>query len=815
MDHRLLLTACLGGLCAGFAATPIAAQTLAAPPSASIVTAGEHTGYSRMVFDHAGADIVITQTGRTVRLNNLRADGVFDFANVNTRRKAHRVLSAKAVPGGVELQLTCDCSVRTSTLSNGRFVVDILDGGPKTAARNASAENAKEGDAADQSATARSAAARSGDQPENAAKTAAAQQAAPAQPAAKASDLLTKEDLISVEQAHSQMVELLKQAAREGLITIRDDKAQGESAAPKAAAATRDATAPTVLTPPAASSPADAPSADGAVQTASTRAQTAPSSAIGPITVAGEAAGGETIAADAAMLCRSDARFSVNAEDFAEEPLARIAELQAALGEDKNDRDALHALAEGFISIGFGEEAVALLTDHGESWSLHADMARVIAERPIAADGALMGAQGCIGAHALWQAAASDGAEAVALYERSDGAIAMQPVLLRRLMATRLAAKMIDADAWDHAGALFEIASEGLETLGPELDYIRARLEKNKGELEDSRDTLLEIASQNSDAADDALLALADSYAEGDLQPHDGFAEDIGALARVQGSSRAALAEAQSWAGLGNVDAALMLLQSVSRKTPDERAAAGAMATEIISDALASEDAILNISGLDGYVAHRGWLGETPPTQTLRLDAARAAVDFALPNLAYALLDEAPPPVSKTVSLEKAAAALAAGYADEAIAIAAPYAEDDAFAEVIINANIARGRHSAALAAASGLSDPARKAGLTARAAWLARSWQSAVRSYQTIDPSQLNAGAALNYALSAYMNGQRRFPAAAEAALSTQSETVAAGLRALFAAPDPQSSTLQRGRREVENTAREIRFFEEILSDG
>ena len=756
MKQHLFITAFISGLAFS--------TVLCAQPAASIVSAGEHDGYSRLVFSKAGGEIAVSQSGRTVRLNNFEPGATFDFQNINARRKAHRVLNAKTVSGGVELQLTCDCSVRTSRLSNGRFVVDIVDAGAAKAPS----------------------------------KTAAAK------PAGSSQDLLSKEDLISVEEAHSQMVELLKQAAREGLITIRDDEAgnrnenQNKNGAQKTAAAAPSATEPTVLTPPAVE--------DAATQETPTEtmAEAAPG-VVEPMTVAD----------DAKSLCRSDARFAVNAEGFDEEPLMRIAELQSALGENKDDRAAMRALVEGFISIGFGEEAIALLIDHGEGQSLHADMARVIAERPVPANGALMGAQGCMGAHALWQAAASEPQEAAMLYQQTDGAINALPLMLKRLMATRLAAKMIDAEAWEDAEALFAIASEGLENLSPELEYIRARLDKRHGEKDRSRDTLLNLAARNSSASDDALLALADSYAEEDITPHEGFTEDIGALARLQGSSRAAIAEAQSWAGLGNVEAALMMLQSISQKTPDERAAAGGMAKNIINNALGSDDRILKISGLDGYVVHRGWLGEDAPSQSLRLNAARAAIDFALPNLAYTLLDEAPAPVSKAVSLQKAAAALSAGYTDEAVAIAAPYAEEDAFAEIIVNANIAKGQHSAALAAASGLADPARKAGLTARAAWLARSWQSAVRGYQGLDPNQLTGRTALNYALSAYMSGQDAIPAAADAALSTQNEAVAVGLRALFSAPTSQNSALQRSRSAVENTAREIRFFEEVLSDG
>lgn len=748
-----------------------------AQPVQSIVSAGEHDGYSRLVFSNAGADISVQQDGRTVRLTNFSPSSAFDFQNINDRRKAHRVLGAKTVRGGagaaVELQLTCDCTIRTSTLSNGRFVVDVVDASQQAAPQKTADNKITENITTEK-------------------KT----------PAAK--DMLTQDDLISVEQAHSQMVELLKQAAREGLITIREEETAAQQPQQTAEAAPVE-NEPTVLTPPAAEQSAPE-------ETRSAAAPESAPSAVEPITVAEQ----QPVAA-----CYPNDRFAINVEDFEDEPLVRIAELQAALAENSEDAEkqdggeAMHALVDGFLAIGFGEEALALLVDHGENESLRADMARIVAERPVSPDGALMGAKQCKGAHAVWQALASEPQAAAALYAGSSEAINSLPIMLRRLVASRLSMKMIDAGAWEFAEALFAIASEGLGALSPELEYIRARLDKHQGDYEGSHDTLLDLASTNSRAGDEALLALADSYTQDNLTPHKGFTEDIGALARLQGSSRAAMAEAQSWAGLGNVEAALILLSSVAEKAPGDRIAAGNMAKKVIDDALSSDDTILKISALDGYVINRDWLGDDTPAQNLRIKAARTAIDFALPNLGYALLDEAPTPISKELSLEKAAAALSAGYADEAITISAPYAADDAFAEIIVNANIAKKQHHAALAAASGISDAKRKASLTANAAWLARSWESALRNYQTIAPSQMTGRAALNYAFSAYMSGQRAMPAAAEAALSGQSETVVSGLRMLFATSGTETTALQRSRRDVKNTAEEIRFFEEVLSDG
>lgn len=750
-----------------FALTMGAASVQAAP---SVVSAGEHDGYSRLVFQSGGENIAVAQDGRTVRLTNFASGATFDFQNINDRRKAYRVLRAKTVAAdsgaAVELKLTCNCTIRTSQLSNGRFVVDVVDASRKT----------------------------------DASQSAASSEPAPEQSPTPASDMISRDDLISVEQAHSQMVELLKQAAREGLITIREEETSEQKTADAAPAAAPQ-NEPTVLTPPAEAAP------EPKAETPQTPAEPTP-------VVEVTTAAAETSPA----ACYSDNSFALNIEGFEDEPLVRIAELQAAMAEseEQTDKTAVNALVDGFLAIGFGEEAVALLIDQDEGQSLRADMARVVAERPVAPDGPLMGAKECNGPQALWQAAASESPrEAALLYGRSGGVIKTLPTMLKRLMATRLASKMIEASAWEHAEALFAVASEGLERLNPELEYIRARLDKKEGDYESSHDTLLDLASRNTRTGDNALLALADSYAEHDLTPHEGFKEDIGALARLHDSSRATMAEAQSWAGLGNVEAALMLLRNVSEKTPNDRLAAGDMAKTIINKGLLSDDSIVKISSLDGYVAHRGWLGDDAPAQTIRLNAARTAIGFALPNLAYELLDEAPKPVSKDVSLDKAAAALAAGYTDEAITIAAPYAEDDAFAEIIVNANIAQRQPHAALAAASSIADERRKLRLTANAAWLAKSWESAVRAYQTLDPNQLTSKTAINFAVSAYMSGQGGMPPAADAALAEQSDVVAAGLRALFLNSESEATALQRSRREVENTAREIKFFEEVLGDG
>lgn len=735
-----------------------------------VVSAGEHDGFSRIVFNGAGANVRVVQNDRTVRLYNLNLPAGYRFTEINDRRKAHRILSAKTAPGEngavVELALNCDCEARASTLANGKFIVDIVGA--------------------------------------SAPKTASAKPAATPTPQAAANAPLTQEDLLSVEQAHNQMVELLKQAAREGLITIRDDIAEEKAAAEENAAPAAPTTFQTASAPTPA---ADTAKASGAPQNIVPPAASELAAAPTPVSAAGT---------PAQYACLSDDALAIDGAAFEADPLVQLSELQAQLGETEGGaekEDIIRALTAGFLSIGFGDEALALLTDAGEEDSPFADVARAVAERPISQDGPLLAAENCRGAHALWQAVASAPQQAPALYNRSGGAVEALPLRLKRMIAGRLAAKMIEAQALDEAEALFAVASEGLETLSPELDYVRARLEKSRGNVEESRDALRQIAAGGDSAADDALLALADSYAQTGASPHEGFTEDIGALAKVGGSSEAALAEAMGWADVGNVDAALLLLQTVGERSPEDLALARRSAYDVIDDALSGGDANLALSALDAFLAHEDWIAPNRANTPVRRQLARAASEYGLPNLTFSLLDGVRSDGDKTLLQEKAAAALAAGDARTAIALAAPHAGEDDFAAVIVDANIREGQHFAALGAAAAITDANRKAAATARAAWLSRSWESALSGFNSLDPNLLTGRTALQYALAAYIANERALPAGAEAALS-DNETIAAGMRAMFANIG-QGSALERGRQRVEQTGREIRMFEEILSDG
>ncbi len=743
-----------------------------------LVSAGEHNGYSRIAFETNGSEVTVSQNGRTVRLLNLNSSTSFDLKNINDRRKAYRILNAKVVQTqsgkGLELVLTCDCTVRTRVLGNGKFILDVLDSAPASKATEPAATTA---------------------QTQKPPKTLSREEQSAQTAAKRIGTPPSQEDILSVAQAHNQMVELLKQAASEGLITIKGDNT---AAAPRKN--TQQENLPDsriIMNLPDSAGPTTTAAVDGTLALPT------------PITNASLNAANDAV-------CQPDSIFLIDGADFVEDPLIEISTLQGLLAdeEDSNRVDIVQKLVAGLMSIGFGEEALALLTDNGRQDTIRADIARIIAERDLPADSPLRTAKNCKGAHALWQAVISEPERAHSLYQRSGAAIEMLPHRLRALIATRVAINLIAAEAWDSAEKLYEVAIADVEHPGPDLEFVRARLDQRLDDPDAARDTLLRIASGHSNSSDDALLALADSYANNEATPHEGFTEDIGALAKLGGSSRAMLAEANSWASLGNVNASLFLLRSVSKKSQPDLQSARKSAQNVFDDVFASSDEKTLASGLDAFLQHKEWFAPGQRAVETRLASANASQEFGLPNLALSLLNEITNRDDKPYLKAKATAALTAGVITEAIRTAAPLSADPSFGEIIVDANIRNGDYDSAIAAAANIADSTLNAAWTSRAAWLARSWKTAAVGFRALDPNMLNENTALQFALTAYKVKEQTLPSAADAVLSQENTSLAEGMRSIFAEP-PEGSALQRSQQQVESSSREIQMIQEILNNG
>ncbi len=726
------------------------------------VSAGEHDGYSRIVVAGGDADLAIETAGRMVRIRNIGDKSTIDLGDINARQKAFRVDRATQTGGdAIELQLNCDCVVKTSRTVSGKVVIDIAD--------NTIGEI----------------------------QSRPAPQQIAAQPPSQANSG-SLDDTLTVEQARDRMMELLQQAASDGLISLKDSSSGVETADDDDARADAATQSPTDLTNIIARNPSPPPETKPAPQPE-------PQPAITPTPVN-----------TPARQCLSDNVFAIDGSDFEQDPLAAIESLQVQVIEAQGtEKDAiLRKLANGFLSVGFGEEALAALKNKERSAPVLFEIAHIVAERPLASDGVVLGAQNCIGAHALWQAASISGRAAATHYERSGRAIEMLPKRLKTLMATRLAVKMADHEAWEAAQDLFTVALGDSETLSPELKYVETRLADHDAKNESSRHSLLEIATQESSAADEALFALADSYAKQGDEPHEGFLEDIGALAKIGGSSRAAFFEAYSWASIGNLEAAMLLLKNETIKPDGDREMAGVSAGAMITRALSGKDALTRRAALEAYLAHMEWIDPEGSQAELRALVANFADEVGLPNLAYDLLAGLPGAPDKERNAKLSAAALAAGASKSAIKFAAPYASEPAFGEVLVQANIAQQDYDAALASATAISDDSTRARLKAQSGWLSRNWEAAYDGFRNTDPNTLDKTAAIRFALSAYKNGAPSMPNAVDAVLSSQADTVKAGLNSLFQTA-AKGAPLQRARALSNATAKEIAAFEELLSDG
>ena len=748
------------------AAALVCPAAFAADPSL-VVSAGEHGEFSRVVVAGGAPDLTIETAGRVIRLRNINETTQVDLADINNGQKAHRIETARrASPEVIELQMNCDCAVRTVRAPDGNLVIDIADqtdailaeytSGEPTQLINLSAETGAE-----------------------------TKQAA-------------RDDTLTVAQAHDRIMDLLQQAADDGLINLKVPSNTGEPTEKSdAGPVTRQEPAPEP------EAPADMKMAAHSTSSSPTQTAVQPTLAAAP-------------AAAPARQCFSDKHLEIDGSDFEADPLIEIEALEARLVEATGDEKKIAArkLAAGFLAIGFGEEAIAVLKDIDKPDSPMSEIAQIVAERSLDANGALLGANNCTGAHALWQAVATEDATAAALYERSGAAIETLPTRLKTLILGRLAVKMADLEAWDAAQSLLQIADAYGENHSPEFKYVRIRLADHEAKEETTRASLLEVATDESSASDEALLALAESYAKQGGVPHEGFTEDIGALAKIGGSSRAAFFEAYSWAEAGNLDAALLLLKNEAPKSPDNAEMAGATASGIISRAFAGDDSLLKVSALEAFLKNEDWIDPENARRNLRSNAADFAYELGLPNLSYALLANIRTAPDRNMSKQLAKSALAAGAPGEAIKYAAPFATEAEFGALIAEANIKNGDYHAALATAATINDEQTQARLKSRAGWLSRNWQAARDGFRRVDPSKFDDAAAIQYGLTAYITGEASLPGAVDAALSAQAATIKAGLQSLFVNKF-EGTTLERARSISEATKKEISAFEEILSDG
>jgi hypothetical protein len=774
---------------------PVVVETKAAPV---FVTAGEHGDFSRVVV--AGVGARLTQSGRTVKIA-LESAADADISVLSNRKRAQRVAGARLIPGAagndIVLDLACDCRVTTTRLPNGKFVVDIFDSA-RAAAQSAASPAPKPAAASPTPII-------------DDAKSAPQQAAVGAtSPELRAENVISAgADKLSVDEARKRMVALLQQAANDGIITVKPGSEELTPPTPPETA--KPAQGPVPLTKPAAPVNASLPSKPAPTPAALKPAKiTAPEEGVETPTPAPVPRLVETSApvARAQNACLPDAAFTIDGRKFAESPLEAIAALEGELNDAEVDGkpEIAERLALGYLAIGFGEEALGALGSIGESGSLYADMARVAAEKRPSQDGLLMRGVDCRGAHALWLAAVEEPQAAVKSAARAGDAINAVPQRLRGALAARIARALVTAGDATGARRYHQIA---LKASGktPELKFVEAKLLELQGKGEAAHEILDELEHENGRTAKDAISELAENE-------RAGVGEDLGVLAKsARGTpeeGRAALREASFWADSGAIESGVFLLRDAARRDPAVAADAVRKARETITAAFASGEPKKRIAALAAYIHDKEFLQSEGGDAEIAKLASDAAIEFGVPNAALSIL-KAPAAAEGLGPARIARAALAADAAEEAVAVAAPYADQPDFANVLVKANIELGRGYAALAAASALPDSPEKAALTADAAWRAGDYKSAARAFAKVDPASLNPQAAERFGYAAFMAGEPALPATAEAVLREAQSPALARLQSLFK-PTKAGPLVERGKSAVAGAADDIKLIEEML---
>lgn len=710
-------------------------------PAAPVVTVGEHGAFTRVVVSRGG--VKAAQSGRVLTLTVDGAPDISAVAKRNSPRFSAARVSTFDGKQAVEIKLNCDCTLKTSTLPDGRLIADLYDSagaGPEHAAKTA--------DAADKGA---------GDAPKDGLNPSAA----------NANIVSARPSKDSVDDARRRVIALLQQAAEDGIVSVKPGARE--------------------LTPPAsaAATPAN-PAAQGAKSAAT------PASA---------------------FACLPEGAFTIDGRDFEKDPLTALSDLQKELADAQinGKRETSERLAVGYLSIGFGEEALNALRSIGDDRSLYADLARVVAGKAPDPNGLLMGASNCRGAQALWQAAAQSPGDAVQTAARAGDAIKSLPTALRGALAARLAQALLKAGDAKGARKYHDVA---LQATGPspELTFVNGRLLALEGKKAESQDLLDGIAGAPTQGGKEALKAVSATAANQGVNVQ-ALGDDLGAIAKAARGTdeegEAALREAKYWSDHGSIEAGLFLFRDAARRTPEVTKEALETSRELIRVALASGDHKKQIEALSAYVKERDFLQSEGGDVALADAASDAAMALGLPNLGLSILNAAPAGAAAPATVARAA--LAAGAADAALTAAAPYADQPQFADVLVKANTELGRPYAALASASALPESAQKQRLIADAAWGARDYKSAVAAFAKIDPAALTETDAKRYAYAAYLAGESALPQAAEAVLVREKSKALAQVKALFART-AEGPIVDRGKSLVSSTDADLAFIKEAL---
>jgi hypothetical protein len=627
------------------------------PAHVVLVTAGEHGGFSRVVFA-LGADLPYRAepepAGLRVVFPGARVG--FEYGEVYPKQRAHRVIMVEpgsdADGGSLRLRFGCDCSARTFMLDD-RLVVDIFDAA-SSAGQSPFSRAAPAGRAPPASERLAGAAAGpavaddvadASDQgqprPEFVQRVQSLNSSAPG----ARSGVVPDDAAFNPDHLQRMLAWAVEQGHLTG-VADSDDRAPEppgpeDTQALAAGAAAPGATQPSAPTEqpaslPVAQAPAVAPEPSAAKQEPAAGSGTTESCPDGS-------------ALDMAVLGGTGA--------FAVEFARRQDALSRALAAGNGIPEAQHALAGFYLARLMPHEALRLLRTSDRQaptptgrW-LEA-VALVLVDRTGALAGGALQASSCQGADVqLWQAVlrAADGpippqaleSEAIPLR------LAAYPPDLRVELALRLAEAGIDAKTPEAIARFLDMVEQAApaEEARARLLFLRGRLAAARGDFTGARASWREALHLPGEGGLRATLALLGWNLEHDVLDE---AEALSALERLAYDWRghpAQLSIARLTAAIherqGRVSLALRAIEEVAlgaEGRPSGRAAAR-LATDLMRRSYADVPSALPIDQLAVFWRYEGFVPPGSEGADIRLAFARALIAHSLPSSAIGLLE--------------------------------------------------------------------------------------------------------------------------------------------------------------------------------
>ncbi|MGH6945643.1 MAG: hypothetical protein ACREH6_15680, partial [Geminicoccaceae bacterium] len=805
MRHRLLVA-----LGAALAFQPVAAsaglkssgsppQTFVPTPGPVRVTAGEHDGFSRVVFALGVAPSYRAEPEQGgLRVVFADRQLTFDYQEVYPKGRAHRVAWAEPRADGdgtsFYLGFNCECIAKTFVLGD-KLVVDVFDarhaareGLPRPDAQVPGTSSAQGSPAIRPALSRRSLAPR--DDALNSTPAAARQEATPRPEFMRRVNRLegvSPEPAGPDTRANSaafdadKLRRMLERAIDQGQLSASSDDGKGRAVANDAHA--REPRATTRATSRAPDAEPTPPAERAAPEKASGTSEPAHSAAD---------AKDEVACPDPAAL---DLSSSAGQGSFAAELSARQAALGRALATGEDVQETQLGLARFYLARLMPQEAIATLetmerstaTDPIAAWLQ--DAALLLADRvdEIASDA--WQSPKCANADlALWRtaiAAARGTLQPSALKGKETAArLAAYPEPLRIELGLRLAEASLDANALDSAEPLLEMVSNA--RLGGELLarllYAKGRLAAARGDFAGARRSWRQARKLPGEGGVRAMLALLQQNLTRGEPVEPAATMELARLAFDWRGHPLQLEIARLTAELfekeGRPAEALGALEQVALLAParPNARAAARLATNLLRSIYANREASVPTERLGIYWRFEGFVPPGLEGDDIRFGFARALMAHDLPGPAADLLEQVANRASGAQRAEVidllAEARIRSGEPAQALDLLQDAAHR--LDEMRPGRNLLAARALAALggfAEAAGVLSGSTERGALALMAdylWDAGMWREAVPAQESVLDDALRAGepdvagkAAVRLAASAYMAGSAAAPGA------------------------------------------------------